>query len=332
MTFTQRSQRALRGGLFAASVTGLALLVTASPAQAQDKAAAESLFQAGKSLMADGKPEEACPKFEASQRADPSAGTLLNLARCHETIGKTATAWAEYKEAATTARTSGRTDIVEAATGFAKALEPKLSKLSISATQVPGLIVKRDGNPISLATLGVPIAVDPGEHEIEASAPGYAPYTTKITVGADGKAESLQIPALTESKEEIGGAGTPAGPAKSGPLRTVSYIVGGAGVVGLGLGTIFGVMASSQASNAESTPTLCPNKQCTKAGLAEIDSASTKATISTVGFIGGGALLATGVVLFLVSSPKKVSDSGTTAHFVPSVGPDGGGFSVLGRF
>ena len=45
---------------------GLLLL---SPAFAQhDKALAESLFQAGRDLMAAGKPEQACPKFAESQQ------------------------------------------------------------------------------------------------------------------------------------------------------------------------------------------------------------------------------------------------------------------------
>lgn len=323
--------------------------VLGAPALAQDKAAAESLFQAGKDLMTQGKTADACPKFEASQRLDPSSGTLLNLARCHELLGRTASAWAEYKEAATLARSTNRMDQAQAASDFAKALEPKLSKLQIEAPPLAGLEVKRDGTAISAATLGVAIAVDPGEHLIEASAPGHKPFATKVMIGKDGDAQTLKIPALEKATEAVAGAPEPAAPPSAAPppseptpgqptsshgtLRIASYVTAGVGVVGLGLGTVFGIMAGGDASDAKNDPTLCPKNQCTPAGREKIDSANSKALGSTIGFIGGGALLATGVVLFVVSSPSK-SDSAPrpTAQLLPTAGPDGGGLTLLGRF
>src|SRR5690606_30041935 len=85
----------------------LCVLIVSGTARA-DKATAESLFQEGKRLMEQGQIEEACPKFQASMDAEPSVGAMLNLARCHELTGKTATAWAEYTEAANLARRAGQ--------------------------------------------------------------------------------------------------------------------------------------------------------------------------------------------------------------------------------
>jgi hypothetical protein len=331
-----------------ATAATLALcLCTAPTALGQgSKADAESLFQAGKALMAEGKLGEACPKFVASNKADPSPGTLLNLGKCYEGLGRYASAWAEYKEAAAMARARNREDQEAAAREGASALEPKLSKLTIQApkTQIPGLVVKRDGVELNADVLGTPIAVDGGEHVVEASAPGYQTWSGKVTVGRENDKQTLAIGELVKAPEPPpgdpgAGAGAGAGPDQAsggGGLRTVGFITAGAGVAFLGLGAIFGLMASGQASDAENDATLCPNKQCTPAGRDEIDGAETKALVSTIGFVVGGAAIAGGVVMILVGG-KKGSEAAAArpapvARVVPAIGPSGGGLSLSGSF
>src|SRR5580704_7378268 len=84
-----------------ASVALALLASSAGVARADDgsgKAIAEALFDDGKALLEQGQTAEACAKFTSSQQLDPQIGTLLFLATCHETDGKTATAWAEFHE------------------------------------------------------------------------------------------------------------------------------------------------------------------------------------------------------------------------------------------
>ena len=82
------------------------------------------------------------------------------------------------------ARTAGQTDREAAAKEFAERLAPTLSYLRIDAPNpAPGLSVKRNGEEIGAPTLGVSVAVDPGTHTIEASAPGFEPWSTTIEVG-----------------------------------------------------------------------------------------------------------------------------------------------------
>src|SRR5579883_992742 len=149
----------------------LALSGTAGAVHAQNnKVAAEALFEEGRKLMKDGKPQDACPKFADSQRLDPSPSTLLNLANCYEKVGKTATAWATYKEAESQATAAHRADFVGVAQKRAAALEGQLARVTITAASpVDGMEIKRDGVVVGRGEWGVAIPVDAGQHQVEAS-------------------------------------------------------------------------------------------------------------------------------------------------------------------
>src|SRR5688500_12365728 len=182
---------------------GVLAMALALPAYAQgggNKAAAEALFVEGRNLMAAERYAEACPKFEASQEMDPGLGTMLNLAECYEKTGKTASAWAQYREAIPIARAAGSKARQDLATERAKALEERLSTLTIRAMTGDDddahLEIRRDGVPVQRAELGSPIPVDPGEHVIEAVAPGKQPWSSKVQVGADAAKVSVDIPKL----------------------------------------------------------------------------------------------------------------------------------------
>ncbi len=103
-----------RSNLAGAVASAVIALAPGAPAFAQgpssSKVAAESLFEDARQLVTVGKVAEACPKFADSQRLDPSVATLLNLANCWEKLGRTATAWATYREAASAADAAGRKD------------------------------------------------------------------------------------------------------------------------------------------------------------------------------------------------------------------------------
>lgn len=287
-----------------------------------DKAVAESLFQAGMKLMTDNKFDQACPKFVESQRLDAASGTQLALAKCYDKSGKNASAWALYKDIAFAFKKAGNAAGEKAANDKADELEKKLSKLQINAAgDAPGLVIRRDNEEVGKAVLGTPIAVDPGPHVIEATAPGYQVWQTTVQIGKENDTQSVNIPALTMA------------PKKANSLRTVSYIVGGVGAAGLIVGGVFGGLAASGKSKLT---TECPNNAC-PTGPAADDLASTKgkATISTIGIAAGGALLATGVVLFIVSGksePKDEAKPAPKAAFAPVFGPQGGGFSFNGSF
>src|SRR5262249_29289014 len=128
---------------------------------------------------------------------NPSASTMLNIARCHEHDGRIATAWESYHRAlALNHETMGaerQKALEDIAVKGAIALEPRLPRLRIVITRSPeGLIVQRDGKPVLATALGEALPADPGPHEIHASAPGYRSETRSVILEA-GKTTMVEL-------------------------------------------------------------------------------------------------------------------------------------------
>lgn len=286
--------------------------LAAREAQAQnDPAAAETLFREGMTLLDAGRYSEACQKLTDSHRLDPASGTLLAVALCHEKEGKTATAWAEYIEAGNLARRDGRADRAASAQKRAAELETKLSRLTISvapATRpLAGLEIKRDGQLVPASAIGSALPVDPGEHVIEASAPGKRPARVAVSLGADGDQKTADVPELADARQAPSPpAATSSRPAPEPggmhPRRTIGFIVGGVGLASVAVGGLFGLRAISKADESRDR---CPTSRCADPSAIELnDDAASAATMSNV-LIGVGAVgLAAGAFLVLTAPSR----------------------------
>lgn len=303
--------RRLSATLLAASL--LTAQGRASAQSSDNKAAAEALFVEGRRLMEEGKYRDACAKLESSQKLDPGAGTLMNLAACYEKTGQTASAWVTYKDAAT-ASAVRHPDWAERARERVAALEPTLSRLTITvAASVPGLVVERDGHALDAGALGTPLPIDPGDHAIDAKAPGRVAFHTTVTIAASEASQKILIPSLQEDKRQSSAPGPARAPVSS-TQKTVGFVVGGVGLAGMIAGGVFGAMAAGKKSDAQN-PAFCTSDlaRCNSAGKALVDDAKSAATLSTVALIAGGALAATGVVL-IVSAPSAREPERATAR------------------
>ena len=179
---------------------GASLGVHAQPAPAPAPVSAEDLFRQGKQLMKEGRYVDACAKFEASERLEPSIGAQLNLGDCHAKLGQTATARLLFLKAAASSRASGDAEREAEANRQAAALEPSLSYLTITATPetraLAGLVVNLDGGMLPLTAIDVPVPVDPGEHTVSAAATKYTPWQGKIVIAAGQRSIGVAIPRL----------------------------------------------------------------------------------------------------------------------------------------
>jgi hypothetical protein len=288
-----------------------------------DKVAMESLLQAARDLMDQKRYAEACPKFMEAQRLAPTLGTLLELAMCHESEGKIATAWTEYRGVTVLAKKDGQEDRAAVAAKRAAKLEPLVPKLRIDAPHGPaGLIVKRDGVRIGSGALGTAIALDPGEHTIEAFALGHQPWVAKVNIDASAGENIVTVPALLSS---AAGADSQSGNSPH-PMLTGGFVMVGVGLLSVGIGAILGGSTLSDAERARNDATLCPNNVCTPEGQAVMDGANTKATAASVLLISGGIMAAAGIA-FVVIAPR-IDPAKTSLHIVPSMG----GILVQGHF
>jgi hypothetical protein len=292
-------------------------------AQGRDPAAAEALFDEARRLLADKRYPEACAKLEMSQRLDPGTGTLLNLGNCLEKMGRLATAWARFREAAAAAVASGQHGREQEARARAAALEPRLSRLVVrvaAADKQPSLVLKRDDVVIDRELWGTPLPVDPGRHTIVASATNFKSATVVVTIeeGAQGSTRTVDIPALQPNPPETATAPpspaprpTPAGPPRPKPApdsnsldaqRAIALAVGGSGVVALGIGTVLAWRAKDMADDASArcVPT------CPADAAAQSRDAGNLADGATVLFVAGGVLVASSIVLFL-TAPSRPS-------------------------
>jgi hypothetical protein len=320
-----------------------AVLTVGGDARADDAAAAEEIFRRGKAHMDAGRFAKASADFELSESLDSSVGTLLNLGECQVKTGKTASAWAAFSKASVKAEREGQVRRRDYAKRRASELEPTLTRLkvTIAGKSPPGLTVTRSGEDISLL-IGTKVPVDPAEYVFEATAPGHKSWSQTMKVAGAGKAVALEIPALeviplaaapdtSDGTDTSTTQGTTyeSGPVDSDPgasRRLIGLGVGGAGVVAVVTGLVFGSLARSDLSKSEDH---CDSDNlCDQTGVDLVADAKSSANISTaLVTVGGAALLAGGILWF--TAPKK-SDSKLQA--MPTAGPGHVGFALTGGF
>jgi serine/threonine-protein kinase len=331
----------------------VALLLAPAAARAADPAAAQALFDEGKQLMADGRYAEACPKLEESLRLDQGLGTEFRLADCWQRVGRTASAWAMFRQVESEAHTLGQTGRERVAHDRAEAIGAFLSRLIIDVppdAATPGLMIARDGEDVSHAMWGVPVPVDPGPHVVRAKAPDKQPWETTVQVMPDGKNVRVDVPNLTAAPAPpavappalaVAPAPVPPPPPSRPPRpgvtsampadedatvvenrggfqRAVGWFFIGAGVVGLGASAYFGTRWL-QEQNA-------PEKTTQNDALAQRDSAE-----AALG-VGAAALFVGTILVASAPGPRLVLRHDARLGVAPVVSPREGGLVLRGMW
>lgn len=310
--------------LLAVVAVNLLLWTTSGSAQAQSADVASSLFQQARSKMEVGDFTAACPLLDESFRQDPKPGTLFTLANCRDREGKLAAASGRYGEYIRTVdamaqaperkRHAERRDMAEKRLQELEKEVPTL-KLVWQGGFPSDVKVRIDEVDISTTTLGLALPFDPGEHIVQIRRPGYSDFSRRLELK---KGTSVEVDLSTwESPKSSDGSGSSDG-ASSGNEQSSSsggsgrkqagFVFLGLGGAGLAFGGIMGTLAVLEKQTVTDHCTGPQGLNCDKEGIAAVDNMRTYALPSTIGFIAGGVLAATGVVLVLTApkaSPEK---------------------------
>ncbi len=212
-----------------------------------------------------------------------------------------------------------------------------------AGADVVAVKVTMDGKLLADKLDGTPLQVDPGQHVFTFEMAGQPPVTRTLvlTEGERGRREPIvlgpapaPVPAPTPLPTTPGPTVPEPPPASGGGMGTQKVLglaAGGLGVAGLVVGGVFGAMTLSEKSQQQSAcGSPCSPANHTQA-VNDHSTGMTDGTISTVGFIAGGALLVGGAVLFFTAHPSSQQPA-TGVLFTPSVGPGGGGVMLQGTF
>ncbi|MBI4702541.1 MAG: hypothetical protein HY744_15585 [Deltaproteobacteria bacterium] len=323
--------RTVRSRLPLGFALALALLATRAHAQPEtsgtgrDRAAARALAGAGFALFQAGDYARAIERLRAAEQIVHAPTHVLYLARALAKLGKLAEAREQYRRVA---------DEVLAKDGpaaFRQAQAEARQELAALAARIPAVriavqcpaaaasagSVDIDGKPVGAAELAGPIQLDPGEHRIRARAPrcGALERTVQLREGGAQQVVSMTLgPADGEPPAAPGQA--PGGL----PLPVPALALLGAGIVGVGVGTVAGVLAIDKASELKDR---CPSNPCPPENEDLADSATALAHVSTVGFAVGIAAAGAGVLWWLFApgaSPAGPDPAAAGAAVRPWIG------------
>ena len=282
----------------------------ATPVQREQ---AQARFGRGRQLFVDKKFKEALAEFEGSHDIVASPNARLYIAHCRRELGDLVAAYEEFGRAATEAKEHAAGDpryakTAEAAERERDALAPKLGFVTVTVqNSTPETKLTIAGEEIKSAAWSEAAPVLPGTSDIVAETPGRPAVHASVTLAAGEK---------KQANIDVGPAPPPPEPVQAAAprheetnprqgLRTVSFVAGGVGVVGLATFAVFGALATLTYNNLENE---C-HGPCTTDHSDQVSSGKTQQTVADIALGVGIVGAAAAVTLFVLSRPPPKSDA-----------------------
>jgi len=322
----------------------LALALGVAPAWAQDSpsaeetAAARSLAHEGIRLADAGLCEEAIDKLARAEKLYHAPVVLGRLGECLVSRGKlvegTETLRKVLREPLPPNPPAVLLKAHERAQSVLDKAKGRIGALNITVkgpSDAASVVVSVDGDPMNVALLEVDRPSDPGEHLIEARAPGFSSASARVSLApgarqlvnielvpdpnavATAQTSSFAEPPPASASQPPAPATTPpnapapdaSAPRPETPNRVPAYVAWGVSGALLGAGTVLGIMALDRKGQLEDE---CSGNVCPESSRDHLDSARGIGTAATLSFIGAAAALGVGTFLYFNASSDSESD------------------------
>jgi hypothetical protein len=314
---------------------------------AAETAAARTLAVEGVKLADAGRCEEAIDKLAKAEKLHHAPVVLGRLGECQVAQGKLVEGTENLRKVLREPLAADAAPVVvrarERAAAVLERSKVRIAGLNITVKGPRGnaeVAVSVDGQPMNVALLDAERPTDPGEHVVEASAPGFSSASARVSV-APGERQSLVLtlepdpkaraaasaaaaPEASPSAPENNGLftrvsplaepGAAAQPNPAAPAErnlTKAYVAWGAGGAAVVTGSIFGLLAFQGKSQLDKQ---CPSKQCPDSSADKLSSARRDSTVATVLMAVGGAGIALGTVFYFTAGPREEAGTAAAEH------------------
>ena len=295
---------------------------TSAPSTEPDaKVQAQALLSEGNRLLAEADFNAALDKYRAAYELFPAAKLLINIGTVLRHLGRNAEAADTYERYLSHPEADpGRGDELKR---ILREIDQLTGRVRIALADRDAH-VRLDGKSLSAGEWSKPLRLDPGEHTVVAEKAGFVTVVRTVTLKMR---DDIQLPIVLLKPGQAPPVIIEAGAGDT--QRVVGYVLGAAGIAGLGAGAIFGGLALSTDADAADHCMADNPSVCDTEGASLGETARTQGTLSTVFLIAGGALLATGFVVWIAAPSADDAVEGASAALVVGPGP---GLGVVGRW
>jgi hypothetical protein len=314
--FKKERPASLPAWAWGAAFVGVAM-TWATPAHAEpttnDKAGAHALMAEGRALRNQGNFTAALQRFQSADNIMHAPPTGLELARTQDVIGRLVDARATARRVVSIPILPTDPPTFQEAQSSAAALAAQLDeRIPTIKFVVPDRgsggppVVWVDGRLLSAATIGSPLRLDPGAHQVVARFGEVEASQSIVLRERDYQPIVLRVASSDERRHASapGGAG----------WRAFGYVGLGVSSAALVTGAVAGALAMSSKRIAEVG---CLDSRCPPSTWTDMDRARTYASVSTFAFVTSAVAFGLGLgALLLAPSPGRE----TTIRARPQVG------------
>lgn len=178
-----------------------------------------------------------------------------------------------------------------------------------------------DGEVVPPAAAQAARKVNPGKHIVVAKAGGNERTEEIIVSEKEAKTLTIDLAKKTVTPIPIAEEPEPSPSNGKSTWKIVMWSGFAVGAVGVGIGSVTGIMAFSKTSDVEGQ---CTGKSCPPRVSSDLDSSLSLGTVSTVAFVVGAAGIGVGVLGLVMSNKADTTEPASAAALRVSVRPEVG--------